>query len=138
MILTVKMEDIFGVATILSVLMKVYTIHCYNTGHINVMSVLQTCTDPLQVLPGSSSETFPTSSDSTCDVSNTAVQRDVVVVEEGVIAVNEEVDIGMKQEEIPDNISFPDIQAELDEVSYVCVCPLSNKFYHCLEISVVF
>ena len=33
------------------------------------------------------------------------------------MALNEEVDIGMKQEEIPDNISFPDIQAELDEVS---------------------
>ena len=81
------------------------------------MLVLQSCTDSLQVLPGSSSETFPAPSDGTCDVSNTAVQQDVVVVEEGFIAVNEEVDIGIKQEEIPDNISFPDIQAELDEVS---------------------
>ena len=81
------------------------------------MLVLQSCTDPLQVLAGSSSQTFPTSSDVTCDVSNTAVQQDVVVVEEGFMALNEEVDIGMKQEEIPDNISFPDIQAELDEVS---------------------
>ena len=108
------------------------------TGHINVMLVLQSCTDPLHILPGSCNETFPTSSDGTFDVSNTAVQQDVVVVEECSIAVNEEVDIGMKQEEIPDNISFPDIQAELDEVSYVCVCPLSNTFYRCPEISVVF
>jgi len=98
------------------------------TGHINVMLVLQSCTDPLHILPSSCNETFPTPSEGTCDVSNTAVQQDVVVVEEGFIAVNEEVDIGIKQEEIPDNISFPDIQAELDEVSYVCACPLSNTF----------
>jgi hypothetical protein len=86
------------------------------------MLVLQVCTDPLHFLPGSCNETFPTSYDGTCDVSNTAVQQDIVVVEEGFIGVNEEADIGIKQEEIPDNISFPDIQAELDEVSYVCVC----------------
>jgi len=108
------------------------------TGHINVMLVLQTDTDPLHILPGSCNETFPTPSDGTSDVSNTAVQQDVVVVEEGFIAVNEEVDISIKQEEIPDNISFTDIQAELDEVSYVCVCLLSNTFYQCPEISVVF
>ena len=108
------------------------------TGHINVMLVLQSCTDLLQVLPGSSSETFPTRSDVTCDVSNTAVQRDVVVVEEGFTAINEEVNIGMKEEEIPDNISFPDIQAELDEVSYVCVCVLLDTFHQCPEMSVVF
>jgi len=108
------------------------------TGHINVMLVLQSCMDPLYILPGSCNETFPTSSDGTCNVINTAVQQDVVVEEEGFIAVNEEVDIGIKQEEIPDNISFPDIQAEIDEVSYVCVCLLSNTFYHCPEISVVF
>jgi len=85
------------------------------------MLLLQSCTDPLHFLPGSSSETFPTSSDGTCDVSNTAVQQDIVVVEERLIAVNEEAPIGIKQEEIPHNISFPDIQAQLDEVRYVCV-----------------
>jgi hypothetical protein len=102
------------------------------------MLVLQSCTDPLQVLAGSSNETFPTPSDGSCDVSNTAVQRVVVFVEECFIAVNVEAPIGIKQEEIPEDISFPDIQAELYEVSYVCVCPLSNTFYHCPEISVVF
>jgi len=78
------------------------------------MLVLQSCSDSLQVLPGSSSETFPTPSDVTCDVSNTAVQQDVVVVEERFIAVNEEAPTGIKQEEIPEDISFPEIKAELD------------------------
>ena len=115
MILTVKMERIFKAAA-------VYTIPRHNTGHINVMLVLQSCTDPLQVLPCSSSETFPTPSDGACDVNNTAVQQDVVVVEEHFIAVSKEAPIGIKQEEIPEDISFPDIKAEPDEVSYVCVC----------------
>jgi len=114
MILTVKMEGIFKTATL-------YTIPCHNTGHINVMLVLQSCTDSLQVLPGSSNETFPTPSVGTCAVSNTAVQQDVVV-EERSIAVNKEVPTAIKQEEIPEDISFPDIKAEPDEVSYVCVC----------------
>jgi hypothetical protein len=92
------------------------------TGHINVMLVLQSCTDSLQVLPGSSSETFPTPSDDTCDVSNTAVQQDVVVVEERFMAVNEEASTDIKQEEIPEDISFPEIKPEPNEVSYVYVC----------------
>jgi len=102
------------------------------------MLVLQTCTDPLHFLPGSCNETFPTSSDGTCDVSNTAVQQNVVVVEEGFLAINEEAPIGIKQEEIPEDISFPDIKAEPDEVSYVCVCLLLDTCYQCPEISVVF
>jgi hypothetical protein len=85
------------------------------------MLVLQSCTDSLQVRPGSSSETFPAPSDGTCDISNTAVQQDAVVVEEGFIGVNEEADIGIKQEEIPEDISFLDTKLEPNEVSYVCV-----------------
>jgi len=119
MILTVKMEGIFRAASVLSVLMIVYTIPCHDTGHINVMLVLQSCTDSLQVLPGSSSETFPAPSDGTFDVSNTAIQQDVFVVEEYSIAVNEQAPIGIKQEEIPEDISFPDIKAEPEKV---CVC----------------
>jgi hypothetical protein len=83
--------------------------------------VLQSCTDSLHILPGSCNETFPTPSDGTCDVSNTAVQQDVVVVEECFRAVNEEVPTGIKQEEIPEDITFPDIKSEPDEVSYVCL-----------------
>jgi len=104
-------------------------------GHINVMLVLQSCTDSLQVLPGSSSETFPSSSDGTCDVTNTAVQQDAIVVEEGFMAVNEEVPVGIKQEEIPEDIFFPDIKTEPNEVSYVCVCLLLDTFYQCSEMS---
>jgi len=91
---------------------------------VNVMLVLQSCTDSLQVLPGSASETFPTSSDGTCDVSNTAVQQDVAIVEERSIAVNEEAPIGIKEEEIPEDITFYGIKSEPDEVSYVWVCLL--------------
>ena len=91
------------------------------TGHINVMLVLQSCTDSLHILPGSSSETFPTSSDGTCDGSNTAVQQNMVVIEEGSIAVNKEAPTAIKQEEIPEDKTFPDIKTEPDEVSYVCL-----------------
>jgi len=96
------------------------------TGHINVMLVLQSCTVSLQVLPGSSSETFPTPSDGTFDVSNTAVQQDAVA-EEGFMALNEESPIGIKQEVIPEDIFFPDIKTEHNEVSYVCVCVIRHN-----------
>jgi len=98
------------------------------TGHINVMLVLQSCTDSLHILPGSSSETFPTPSDGTCDFSNTAVEQDVVVVEERSIAVNKEAPTCIKQEEIAEDISFPNIKPEPNEVSYACVCLLLDIF----------
>ena len=96
------------------------------------MLVLQSCTHSLQVLPGSSSETFPTPSDGTCDVSNTTVQQNVVI-EEHSIAVNEEAPTGNKQEEIPEDISFPDINPEPNEVSYVFVC--MSVIRHILPVS---
>ena len=102
----VIMEGIFKTATVLSVLMKVYTIPCHNTGHINVMLVLQSCTDSLHILPSSSSETIATS-------------VGVFVIEEDFKFIHEEVDVGIKQEEIPGDISFPDIKSEPDEVSYM-------------------
>ena len=102
------------------------------------MFVLQSCTDSLHILPGLSSETFSSSSDGTYDVSNTEVEEDVVVIEESLIAVKKEEDIGMKQEEIPQDITFPDIKSEPDEVSYVCICLLLDTFYWCPEMSVVF
>jgi len=118
--------------------MKVFTIPCYDSGHINVVLVLQSCTDPLQVLPGSSSEMFPSSSDGTYDVSNTEVEEDVVVTEESFIAVKKEEDIGIKQELITQDKIFHDIKPEPDEVSYVCICLLLDTFYWCPEMSVVF
>jgi len=85
------------------------------------MLVLQSCTDPLRVLPTSSSETFATSSDGTYDVGNMKVEEHVDVIEESFMAINKEEDIGIKQEEIPEDITFPDMKAEPDEVSYVFV-----------------
>ena len=101
-----------------------HTIPCHDRGHINVMLVLQICTDFLHILPGLSSETFPTSSEGTCDVSNTAFVEDVVVIEESFTAINKEAPIVIKREEICEDISFPDIKTETDEVSYVCVIRL--------------
>ena len=47
-------------------------------------------------------------------------------------------DIGIKDEEIPEDITFPDIKSEPDEVSYVCVCLLLDTFFQCPAMSVVF
>jgi hypothetical protein len=88
------------------------------------MLVLQSCTDSLYILPGSSSETFATSSDSTHGVCKMKVEEDVDVIEESFIATNKQEDRGIKQEEIPEDKNFPDINAEPDEVSYVCLCIL--------------
>jgi hypothetical protein len=98
------------------------------------MLILQSCTDSLlHILPGSSSERFPTSSDVTCDVSNTAVEEDIIVIEELSMAINKEAPIGIKQEEILEDISFHDKKTELDEVSCVCICLLSDR--HILLVS---
>jgi hypothetical protein len=67
---------------------------------------------------------FPTLSDGTCDVSSTEIEGDVVVIAECFIAVNEQVDRGIKQEKIPEDINFPCIKVEPDEVSYVWICLL--------------
>ena len=95
------------------------------------MVVLQSCTDSLRVLAGSSSETFPISSDGTYDVRKTEVEGDILVIEESFIAVNEKAYIDIKQEEIPDAITSPDITSQTDEVSYVCICLLLDIFYQC-------
>jgi hypothetical protein len=125
-------------AAVLSALIELYTIPCHGRGHINVMLVLQSCTDSLHIRPGSSGESHATSSDGGCNLSNIEVEEDVDVIEEGFIAVNEEADIRIKQEEIPEDINFPDIKSEPDEVSYVCVCLLLDTFYQCPPMSVVF
>jgi hypothetical protein len=85
------------------------------TGYIDVMLVLQSCTDPLHILSGLFSETNATPDD-VCNFSNTEFED----VKEVFISVNEQVDIGIKQEVIPGEITFPEIKSEGDEVSYVC------------------
>ena len=124
-VLSVIMLRMYKAAVIESALMKVYTIPWHDRGYINVMLVLQSCTNSLHVLPG---ESHATPSDVACNFSSMEVEEDINVKEEDFIAINEEVDISIKQEEIPEDISFPDIKSEPDEVSYVCVCMLLDTF----------
>jgi hypothetical protein len=65
---------------------------------------------------------FPASSDGTNDVSSIEVEENVAVRNEGFIAISEGVAMRIKQEEIPEDINFPGIKSEPDEVSYVCIC----------------
>ena len=116
--------------------MNMYAFPFHYRGYIDVMLVLQSCSDALHILPGSCSETNATS-DGACNFSNTEV-GDIDVIEENFVAINEEVDRGIKQEEIPGDITFPDINSEPGEVSYVCICLLLETFYQCPRISVFF
>ena len=107
MILTVVLEGISKAATVLLVLMKVYTITCHDRGHINVVLVLQSCSDSLHLLPSSSSDTNAASYDGAYHIGNMKVEEDVdmqgeeevnVKTEKG-IASEEEECIGIKDEE---------------------------------------
>jgi hypothetical protein len=109
---------------VLSILMRVYPIPRNDRGHINVIWVLQSCTDPLYILPSSPNETFPTSSDCTYDIGNIKVEADVDVIEESAITLNTEADTGIKQVEITGDSIFVGTNAETDTVSDVCVCVL--------------
>ena len=120
-VLTVVVLKMYKEAAVISAVMKVYSIPCHDRGHINIMLVLQSCTDPLHILPGSSSETFPTSSDGACNFNNIEVEEDVDVKEKGFIDTNEEAAVHIQEEEIPEDINFPDIKSEPDEVSYMSV-----------------
>jgi hypothetical protein len=85
------------------------------------MFVLQGCTDSQHILPVSSSEKYATPSDGACNSGSIEVEEDVVVIEEGFTAINKEVDMGIKQEEIAEDITFSLIKSEPDEVSSMCV-----------------
>ena len=124
------MEGVYKATTVLSVLIKVYVIPCHDRGYINVVLVLQSCSNSLHILSSSSSETKATS-DVVCNFSNIEDEEDVDVIEEIFISINENVDRGIKQEEIPEDIIFPDIKSEPDEVSYVGICLLLDAFYPC-------
>jgi phage tail protein X len=73
----------------------------------------------VQVLPGSSSDTLPTSSDGVCNSSNIEFEEGVGVEEEGFIARNEEAQIDIEEEELPIAIYFPDIKAEPNEEAQI-------------------
>ena len=99
MILTVKLEGISKAATVLSILLKVYTIPWHERGHVNIMLVLQSSSDPLHILPSSSSDTNAASSDCAYHVGNMKVEEDVDVQgEEGEVNVKTEKGVGCEEE----------------------------------------
>jgi len=124
----------YKVAAVLSALMKVYTIPFHDRGHINIMFVLQSCSNSLHIVPGSSSETIATSG-GVCNFNGVEFEDDVDVIEEIFVALHEEEDRGIEQQ-IPGDISFPEIKSEPDEVSYVHVCLLLDTSYQYSGISV--
>jgi len=114
MILTVIMEGISKAATVLSALMKVYTIPCHDRGHINVVLVLQSCSDSLHILPSSSCDTYTASSYFAYHVGNMKFEEDVdIKVEDGEVNVKTEKGIASEEEEC---ISIKDEEAIYSEV----------------------
>jgi len=108
MVLTVIMKGISKAATVLSVLVKVFTVPCHDSSHINVVLVLQSCSDSLHILPSSYSETNAASSDCAYHIGNMEVEEDMdmqgeeeevnVKTEKGIRSEEEEC-IGVKVEE---------------------------------------
>jgi len=116
MILTVILEGIYKAATVLSALMKVYTIPCHDRGHINIVLVLQSCSDSLHILPSSSSGTYAASSDCAYHIGNVKVEEDVdMKVEEGEVNVKTEKGIGSEEEECIDIKDEEVIYSEVEE-----------------------
>ena len=90
-----------------------YVILCHGKGYINVVVVLQNCTDSLHVLPDSSCGTFPASSDGTYGISNVKVEEDIDIKEEGYVKA--EKGIGNEEEECIDVKDKEDVYGEEEE-----------------------
>ena len=101
-----------------------YTIPHHDRVYLYFVLVLQSCSDSLHILPSSCSETNTTSG-VVYNLSSTEVKEDVDVIEEIFISINEEVDSGIKQE-IPGDITFPDVKSEPDKVSYICMSVIGH------------
>ena len=98
--LTVTMEGISKAATVLSVLMNVYTIPRHDRGYLYVVLVLQSCSDFLHILPSSSSDTYATSPDCACHIGNMKFEGDLDMQEkEEEVNVKTEKGIGSEEEE---------------------------------------
>ena len=99
-ILTVILKGISKEASVLSVLMKVCIIPCHDSGHFNVVLVLQSCSDSLFILPGSSSDT-KAASGYEYHVGNmkTEGDLDMQVEEENELNVKTEKDVGSEEDE---------------------------------------
>jgi len=118
-------EGISKAATVLPVLMKVCTIPHHDRGFLYIVLLLQSCSNSLHILPSSSSETNATSGGG-CNFSNTDVEEDADVIEEIFLSINEEVHRGIKQEEIPGDITVPNIESEPVKVSYICMSVIGH------------
>jgi len=121
MILTVILEGISKAATVLLVLMKVYIIPCHDRGHINVVLVLQSSSDPLHILSSVSSDTNAASSDCAYHIDNMKAEDDFEMQgEEGEVNVKVENVIGSEEEKC---ISIKDVDAiyseEEEEEEYI-------------------
>ena len=86
------------------------------------MLVFQSCAYSQHILPCSSSKIFAASCDCACSMGSVKVEEDVFVMEESFTAINTVADIAIKQEEIPEDTTFP----EPYEVSYVCICVIRH------------
>jgi len=69
------------------------------TGYINVMLVLQSCTDPLHIPLSSSSDTYGTSSDCAYHSGNMEVEGDLDMQEEEEVNVKTETGTGIEEVE---------------------------------------
>jgi hypothetical protein len=83
------------------------------------MLVLQSCTDPLHVLIGSSLETFPSSSDATYDVGNIKFEEDIDIKEEEKVNVKAEKGIGSEEEECLDIKDEEEKDVDIEEEDFV-------------------
>jgi hypothetical protein len=79
------------------------------------MLVLQSCTDPLEVMANSSTETFPASSDCSYDVGNIKVEEDIDKQQEEEVNVKTEKVIDSEEEECVDIKEEEGIYSEEEE-----------------------
>ena len=114
MILTVILEGISKAATVLSVLMNVYTIPCHDGGYFNVVLVLQSCSDSLHILPDASSETNVTSSDCAYHVCNMKVEGDLDMQVEEEEEMNVKTEKGIDSEEEEGLYSEEEEEVDID------------------------
>ena len=66
-----------------------------------------------------SCEPYATSFYSACNISSIEVEKDVDILEEVFVSVNKEVDTGIKEEKIAEDVTFHGIKSEPDEVNYL-------------------
>jgi hypothetical protein len=86
------------------------------TGYINVTLVLQSCTDPLHIPPGLSSDTYGTSSDCAYHVGNVKVEEDLDMQdEEGEVNVKTEKGVGSEEVKYIDIKDEESIYSEEEE-----------------------